>query len=114
MRDLSNLNKLEQYLVEHNIPYERIDKEDKPFDDEHKYFLVGLEQHQICVPHKGEGCEWDAICHYGSYGAERGLLEIMGNIVDPLAGDSVEGWLTADDVISRIERVKMEMKQNDA
>ena len=108
MRDLSNLNKLEQYLVEHNIPYERIDQEDKPLDDGHKYVLVEFERHQICVPREGEGREWDAICHRGSYGAEEGLLEIMGNIVDPLAVDSVEGWLTADDVISRIERATME------
>lgn len=35
--------------------------------------------------------------------AESGLLEIMGTIVSPNAGDSVEGFLTADDIIERIK-----------
>ncbi len=94
MRDLTNLNKLEQYLINHKIPYERIDEDDQQFY---------LDRHQICVPCDREGREWDAICQRGSYGAEEGLLEIMGTIVSPLAGDSVEGWLTAEDVIARIE-----------
>lgn len=106
MRNLSNLNRLEQYLKEHDIPYERIDKEDEYLDENHKYCLVELERHQICVPSENGEREWDAICHRGSYGAEEGLLEIMGSIVSPMAGDSVEGYLTAEDVIARIERVK--------
>ena len=104
MRDLANLNKLEQYLIDHQIPYERIDAEDKPIDDGHTYCLVEMERHQICVPCEGAGRKWDAICQRGSYGAEDGLLEIMGTIVSPWAGDSVEGFLTAQDVIERIER----------
>lgn len=46
--------------------------------------------------------EWDAICHSGSYGHERGLIEIMGSIVNPDAGDEIEGYLTAEDILSRI------------
>ena len=49
MRDLTNLNQLEQYLKTHNIPYERIDKEDKFLDENHKYCLLEFERHQIGV-----------------------------------------------------------------
>jgi hypothetical protein len=48
-------------------------------------------------------CEdWDAICHEYSYGSERGLLEIMGSIVQ-VDNDNVEGWLTAKEVLKRID-----------
>lgn len=43
---------------------------------------------------------WDAICGYGSYGFEDGLLEIMGDIVP--GKDDVLGWLTADDVLALV------------
>lgn len=46
---------------------------------------------------------WDAICHRYSYGGKEGLLEIMGTIVDEKTlDDTVEGYLTCDDVIDRI------------
>jgi len=41
----------------------------------------------------------DAVFHWGSYGHEKGLLEIMG-LCD--AEDDVEGWLTAEEVFARI------------
>lgn len=41
---------------------------------------------------------WDAICGYGTYGHEEGLLEIAGSITK----DDVEGFLTADDIINRL------------
>jgi hypothetical protein len=48
--------------------------------------------------------KWDAICTKYSYGHEKGLIEIMGDIVDiKRVGDSVEGYLTAQDVIDRVE-----------
>ena len=105
MRDLTELNKLEQYLKIQGIPYERIDKEDKFLDENHKYCLLEFDRHQIGVPSLYGEREWDAICHRGSYGAEQGLLEIMGTIVSPKAGDTVEGYLTAEDIIERIEGV---------
>ena len=46
----------------------------------------------------------DAICHDGSYGNCCGLLEIMGDLVDrTITGDSVEGWLTAEEILDRID-----------
>lgn len=103
MRDLTELNKLEDYLKEKGISYERIDQDDIPLSEDHPYFLVQFERHQIIVQDDGSGRDWDAICHRGSYGAKAGLLEIMGTIVRDNAGDSVEGWLTAEDVIERIK-----------
>jgi hypothetical protein len=96
-RDLTQLNKLEEYLKRNGIRYRRIDVLDPCFD-----------RHQIVVGGDLEpgACDWDAICHRGSYGCEDGLLEIMGSIVDEKrVGDCVEGYLMAADVIKRIEEV---------
>ena len=56
---------------------------------------------QICYPN-AKDCICDAICHSGSYGHERGLLEIMGLVDEEKVGDSVEGYLTALEVFKRI------------
>lgn len=96
---MSELDKLEQYLKEKEIPYERIDQKG-----------VGsyvLDRHQIivydCYGITGHRL-WDAICHWGSYGYEEGLLEVMGDaVVRESDGDSVCGFLTAKDVIDRLE-----------
>lgn len=106
-RDLTELNKLERYLRDNNIQYQRMDADDSLYG----ISLYGIyDRHQICVPCYDAGeREWDAICQRGSYGAEEGLLEICGNIVSENAEDSVvEGYLTADDVIERIERQKLD------
>lgn len=43
----------------------------------------------------------DAICHFGSYGHERGLIEVLGF---PFSDEeNVVGFLTADEVIHQIE-----------
>ena len=46
--------------------------------------------------------EWDVICHDFSYGHELGLLELMGSLVREDIDDTVEGFLTADDIIERM------------
>ena len=62
-------------------------------------------RHQLVVLDKNGRVLWDAICHKGSYGYEQGLLEVMGStVVLPSDGDSVAGFLTAQDVIDRLER----------
>ena len=91
MIDLTELNKLEAYLKINKIPYKYIDHN------------TGLGRHQIIVFNNNGKRIWDAICQYGSYGAEQGLIEIMGSIVSSEKEDGVEGWLTSDDIISRIE-----------
>lgn len=46
--------------------------------------------------------DWDAICHEGSYGHERGLLEVMGL---PDCGEDVLGYLTAEDVLEMVDEM---------
>ena len=97
---MTELDKLEQYLQDAGIRYERIDEEG-PYKAD-----AGLPKgfgtwHQLIVYDNMGRQMWDAICHWGSYGYEQGLLEIMGSV---LTGDEdVIGYLTAQDVIDRIE-----------
>lgn len=90
--DMTELKKLKKYLEDKHIKH--ITK--KVFD------LSSQEYDQIWVFDKDGKYSWDAICHYGSYGHEQGLIEIMGDIVRNTE-DCVEGWLTANDIIARIE-----------
>ena len=45
--------------------------------------------------------EWDAICFTGSYGAQRGLLEVMGHTIT--GNYDGEGNLTADEILRRLD-----------
>lgn len=99
--DLSELNKLEEYLQEHKIKYSRFDQDEVLTEDG---FIAKMMQHQLVILDKNGRVLWDAICHQGSYGYEQGLLEVMGStVVLPSDGDSVAGFLTAQDVIDRLE-----------
>lgn len=89
---MSELDKLEQYLKEHKYEYVRHD------EDRNQY----MNRHQLIVYDSEMNYQWDAICHFGSYGYEKGLLEVAGTIVRN-DDDSVEGWLTADEIIGRLE-----------
>lgn len=96
MTDLTELNKLEQYLISKGIQYERIDQ--AQILDQYGYARQ-LERHQICVPVADPRYkDWDVICNWGSYGYEEGLLELYGSLCD---GDVI-GWLTAAEVIGMI------------
>ena len=76
----------------------------------------GLDEREIFyVRHKifdGEQirCDfWDAVCHSGSYGHEMGLLEIMDvtrRLLHYDNYDEVEGWLTAKEILKRIDNLK--------
>lgn len=47
---------------------------------------------------------WDAVCHQYSYGGKLGKLEVAGSIVNTCkTDDTVEGDLTAEEVLSRID-----------
>ena len=102
---MSELDILTQYLKDHNIPFERYDcnKEDFEADDECTFYI---DRHQICVPNR-RYILWDVICQEGSYGYRDGLLEAYGDIVE--ADDVVEGYLTAQDIIERIEKHQYSM-----
>ena len=63
------------------------------------------EGYQIVYPSDDRGKRiCDAVIHFGSYGHEEGLLEIMGLVNEEEIGDSVEGYLTAEEVFGRIEK----------
>ena len=49
---------------------------------------------------------WDAVCHEFSYGGKNGLIEIMGDIVK-VEGDDVEGYLTAETILNRIDELSL-------
>lgn len=98
---MSELDKLEEYLKARDYDYERYDQEERL--DSHGR-IVSLERHQIIVTDDYGDRAWDAICQWGSYGYKEGLLEIYGDIVwNDIDGDSVRGYLTAQEVINRIE-----------
>lgn len=78
------LNKLMLGLMERNIEFE------------FKAFLNGG-----CV--NVDSQNWDAICHDGSYGRTEGLLEVMGERVNRNPYDSVEGHLTAQEILNRLD-----------
>lgn len=90
IRDLTEMNKLEDYLKANGFEYQREDEDAEPMD-----------KHQIIVFEDGVR-SWDVVCHYGSYGSDEGLLEGMGDLFGP----DVEGYLTAEVVIKKIEEVR--------
>ena len=47
--------------------------------------------------------DWDAICHSGSYGHEKGLIEVMGL---PQCEDDVIGYLTAEEVLKMVDELR--------
>ena len=117
LKIMTEMQKLDKYLTKHNIKH--IYKRRWPeFDKQQKIMRVtatGAIYHtmkenaidggwQIVVSDENGEYLFDAICGYGSFGFNRGLIEIMGCIVPDDAHDSVEGSLTADEVIERIEK----------
>lgn len=54
------------------------------------------EEDQIVVFNAAGWSIWDAVCHKHSYGGDCGLIEVYD-------GKDVLGWLTAADVIARID-----------
>lgn len=65
-------------------------------------YLCGYNEQIVVYNSEGQRM-WDAICFHGtfslsgSYGAEQGLIEVMGSHL--LSHDDVEGWLTARQVM---------------
>lgn len=109
-RDLTEMNKLEAYLKEKGFKYERTDSDNTMDMTTTGWMMANLgpdfepfDLHQIVV-YDGAVRIWDVVCHRGSYGCDQGLLEGMG----VLFGPDVEGCLTAEDVIKKIEEADHE------
>ena len=110
---ISELGKLQRYLNRKKYDFERQDKTNSYARKLYFEELAGskyiTERHQIRVYKSDEKAKvwFDVICHYGSYGFEQGLLEIMADdkrLVD--TPDGVEGYLTASEIIARLEGLK--------
>ena len=89
---MTEMTKLINMLTEANIPFELTTD------------AVGTPNNQVWYPtHANPVC--DVICHKYSYGGKDVLLEIMGLVDEKKSGgDSVEGYLTADEIFGRIAK----------
>lgn len=88
---MTEMQKLIKLLDSESIPYDLVDD------------VMGNTNNQVFYPCM-EKSICDVICHHYSYGGRDGLLEIMGLVDEEKIGDTVEGWLTATQVFSRIQK----------
>lgn len=104
---MTEMEKLDRYLTLKKIPHtfkRRFPNLDR--DEESKTIPPHDWGVQIVVYDSSKNRLWDAIWGIGTYGAEKGLLEVMGgDVVFPEDEDDVLG-LTAMDVIKRLNRGK--------
>ena len=65
-----------------------------------------MDQYHIFYPSKGEDQKISVIEGFGAYGSEQDKLEIMGLITpwERFEGNTVVGWLTAENVFKRIKK----------
>ena len=91
---MSELEQLRKYLDAQGIEYDWFDVDELYEKDG---TMHRADRHQIIVYATTGERLWDAICELCSWGYEDGLLEYMDE-------NSITGWLTAKEVISRIER----------
>ena len=97
------MDKLENYLSENNINYNRGRHRD------------GFSDWDQILVYDDDRLVWDAVCHEYSYGYEQGLIEIMDHCPkgllteDEREYDDVLGYLTAEDIIERLEANKNEI-----
>ena len=89
-KSVIELLKLRKLLRKEGIPFESIHSE-----------WVGKMYPHLYYPQR-ENFICSIICHPYAYGYYNGLLEIMGLVED--TEDSVEGYLSAEEVFERIKR----------
>lgn len=85
--------------------YQEILKLDRMLDEAgiyHELFRI-LDGWGVIYYGHGDDYVADAVQHYASYGGPADKLEIMG-LCDEDCGDSVQGWLTAENVFDRWKR----------
>jgi len=91
--NMAEMKKLVVLLAKNNIPF-RIKV----------WNFLGKPTWQICSPSIAD-TKVSAVRHAGSYGHERGLIEIMSHFED-----EVVGWLTADEALPYFQILKEEIK----
>ena len=109
---MSELDKLQEYLVNKGYVVKRRDKEPP-----NKYGARARrrggerygygEIHELSVYREGQDNIWfSASCSWGNCGYKEGLIELICacSIIHPKdPHDSWEGWLTAQEIIDRLE-----------
>lgn len=101
---LAEFDKLQSYLLAHGYNVDIVHRSRQMLGRMLVRMLVQSEHHQLIVYDTKDANLrlWDAVISDYSYGHEDGLLEAMGSLLGDRPGD-VEGWLTADDIIRRLE-----------
>ena len=104
---INSLNRQKQ--INQQSPYQEIRKLMRMLSDYDIPYTVNeyLDGVQVIYP-ETETLQ-DAVCsvieHFGSYGSESDLLEIMGLLTEEeLENDTVKGWMTAKEVFKRIHQ----------
>jgi len=87
--DLTEFLKLEKLLDESDLWYEEVI--DTTLKDPYYWHC------QICYPSKANKIS-DVVIFRGSYGVEKGLLEMYGLVDEDKIGDTVQGHMTAEEV----------------
>ena len=97
---MAEFDKLQDYLLTHGYNVDIIHQRRQMLGRA----LVQSEHHQLIVNDTENPAIrlWDAVISDYSYGHEDGLLEAMGTGLLEGPG-TVEGWLTADEIIKRLE-----------
>lgn len=122
---MTELEKLDRYLTDHKYPHIKrklpyFDREGVLITGEFNQIIVYKPSDHLSTNHvfddKPVGMEvvWDAVCFFGTEGYDEGLLEIMCSdlsLVDKYRRSAqlpIEGYLTADDIIKRLEGYRRE------
>ena len=110
-RDLTELDKLDNWLREHaeeyNLQYTRYDNDNAYAgveEVERLFHYLPVDKHIIHVYKHGTDNYFTAVCQAASLGGNNGLIEVHGDIVNKQYADGfIEGYLTADEIILRVE-----------
>lgn len=92
--------RLKEMLEEAKIPFDFFAMDD---DEKIREIIPDWEHWHINYPHRGDFII-SAIEGIGSYGEQDDKLEIMDTNKPDDDGDTVEGWLTAEEVFERIKK----------
>lgn len=108
MSKYKEIFKLKRMLEKADIPFEFVeyfgyDRYDKSILSEYPDIM---DHYQICYPSKGENQKISVIGGFGAHGYEKDKLEIMGLLTpwERFEGNTVVGWLTAENVFKRIKK----------
>ena len=110
MTELNELDKLRTMLTDAGIPFESKQQliDPKYYDIYDCYQYSGpagkWQRNQVIYGMtEGYGWLWDGICQYGSYGADKGLIESWGELVKSEPGSGGVQVVTAEEAFEVIK-----------